>query len=150
MITSIIFCVISITLALANNDAPVVPVKPFTPEPIHITLNDLPPPYNTSSAAKPAIVVPVPPNATFMVPDTNFRVTICLDNLISPPQMIYTLTGEILITEMCGNRISVFADTSKTMAFIFRVGFKFLMQVHFVHIHIILEIKNYKVLVKYF
>ncbi len=111
--------VVLISLALAQ-DPPIVPVKPFTPTPILITLNDLPPPFNTSSAGKPAIVVPIPADATLLVPDTNFRITVYRDGLSAPRQMIYTPTGEILVTQSSGNLISIlsgndiatFADAS--------------------------------------
>ncbi|CAF1678194.1 unnamed protein product, partial [Adineta ricciae] len=93
----------------------VVPVKPFTPVPIRITVNDLPPPYNTSSASKPAIVVPVPSDATLFVPGGNYRVSVYLDGLQSPRQMIYTPTGEILVTESSGNRISILTGNTKTV-----------------------------------
>lgn len=119
-----------IARALAQ-DAPVVPTKPFTPTPIHITLNDLPPPYNTTSAAKPAIVVAIPSNATLLVPDTNFRVTIFHDNLRSPRQLAYTPNGEILVTESSSNRITmlngstqgVFADQSNGLGQPFGMAF---------------------------
>jgi glucose/arabinose dehydrogenase len=97
-----------ISLALAQ--APVVPVKPFTPTPIRITLADLPKPFATPSAGKPAIVVPIPADATLLVPDTNFRITVYRDGLRSPRQMIYTPTGEILVTQSSGNIISILTD----------------------------------------
>ena len=96
------------TLSLAlTKDAPIVPVEPFQPKPIHYTIDDLPPPYNTSSASKPAIVVPVPKNATLFVPNTKFRVTIYRDGLQAPRHMIYTPTGEILVTEARGSQITI-------------------------------------------
>jgi hypothetical protein len=117
-------------LALAK-DAPVVPVEPFTPEPIRITLDDLPPPFETTSASKPAIVVGIPTNATLFVPDTKFRVTIYRDSMNRPRQMIYTPTGDILVTEAGGSRISilsgddtsVFADASNGLAQAFGMAF---------------------------
>lgn len=117
-------------LALAK-DAPVIPTIPFKPEPIHITLDDLPPPYKTSSAVKPAIVVKIPSNATLFVPDANFRVTIYRDNLQAPRQMIYTPTGDILVTENQGARISIltgddtsiFADASNGISEAFGMAF---------------------------
>lgn len=122
--------VLLISSALAQ-DPPVVPTKPFTPTPIHITINDLPPPYNTTSASKPAIVVPVPSNATLLVPDINFRVTIYRDGLQSPRQLAYTPTGELLVTESSGNIISilsgndrsVFADKSNGISQAFGMAF---------------------------
>ena len=91
-------------------EAPIIPVQPFTPTPIRITLDDLPPPYKTTSATKPAIVVAIPSNATLLVPDTKFRVTIYRDGLQQPRNMIYTPTGDILVTEMHGNQISILVD----------------------------------------
>ncbi|CAF1169394.1 unnamed protein product [Rotaria sordida] len=113
MLIYFILFITATQLALAR-DAPIVPIQPFTPEPIHITLDDLPPPYKTSSAEKPAIVVGVPSNATLLVPDVNFRVTIYRDGMQAPRKMIYTPTGDILVTEMHGNRISILTgdDTS--------------------------------------
>ena len=106
---------VALLASVFANDAPIVPVQPFTPTPIRITIDDLPPPYNTSSAAKPAIVVPVPANATLLVPDTRFRVTIYRDGLDGPRHMIYTPTGEILVTESRGNRISILSGNDKAV-----------------------------------
>ncbi len=118
-----------ISLALAQ--APVVPVKPFTPTPIHITLDDLPAPFATPSASKPAVVVPIPADATLLVPDTNFQITVYRDRLSSPRQMIYTPTGEILLTQSSGNLISIlsgndiatFADASNGISRAFGMAF---------------------------
>ena len=43
----------------------------------------------------------------YLVPDTNFRVTVYRTGLNSPRQLIYTPTGEILVTESSGNVISI-------------------------------------------
>ncbi|UJR11795.1 hypothetical protein I4U23_015975 [Adineta vaga] len=93
----------------------IIPVKPFIPKPIRITVDDLPPPFNTSSASKPAIVVPVPSDATLFVPDGNYRVSVYLDGLQAPRQMIYTPTGDILVTESSGNRISILTGNIKAV-----------------------------------
>lgn len=114
MLTNFILFLTTLSFALTK-ETPIVPIQPFTPEPIRITVNDLPPPYNTSSAAKPAIVVPVPKNATLLVPSTNFRVTIYRDDMSAPRQMIYTPTGEILVTESHGNTISILSGDDKTV-----------------------------------
>jgi len=178
MLAYFILFITALSLALTQN-APVVPVQTFTPEPIQITVNDLPPPYNTSSAGKGAIVVPIPSDATLLVPDANFRVTIYRSGLSSPRQMIYTPTGDILVTGAGGNRISIlsgddtaiFADASNgiSQAFgiafvqvsfisfinffskmsLFRVIFILIMQVIFVDILIKVVIKDYEVLDKF-
>jgi hypothetical protein len=130
MLTYFILFVTTISLAFAQ-DPPEVPVETFTPEPIRITLDDLPPPFSTSSASKPAIVVGIPSNATLFVPDPKFRVTIYRDRMSSPRQMIYTPSGEILVTGNGGNRISilsgddtaVFADSSNGISQAFGIAF---------------------------
>ena len=108
-----------------------VPVQVFTPKPIHITVSDLPPPYQTISARKPSSVAPVPGNATLFVPDRNFRVTVYRQAMNSPRQMIYTPTDDILVTESRGNQISIlsgddtslFADASNGIARAFGMAF---------------------------
>ena len=112
-------------------DLNVLPVKLFVPKSIRLTLDDLPPPYHTTSAQKAPIIVSPPSNATLLVPDLNFRVSIYRQNLQSPRQMIYTPTGEILVTEMQGQRISIlsgdrtsiFADQSNGISNAFGMAF---------------------------
>ncbi len=103
----------------------------YSGEIVCITLNDLPPPYHTTSAQKPPMIVPIPANATLLVPDLNFRVSIYRENMKSPRQMIYTPTGDILVTEMRRNRISIlsgddtriFADQSNGISKAFGIAF---------------------------
>ncbi|CAF1221708.1 unnamed protein product [Adineta steineri] len=117
--------------SLLTIDAQVVPILPFTPESISIKPDDLPPPFSTGSASKPAIVVGVPSNATLYVPDVRFRVTIYRSGMNAPRHMVYTPTGDILVTEMSGNRISIlsgtttaiFADTSNGISRAFGIAF---------------------------
>ncbi|CAF1169831.1 unnamed protein product [Adineta ricciae] len=100
----------------------VFPTKLFIPKPIRIFVADLPAPYHTDSIQKPPIVVSIPENATFYLPDSKFRVSVYCDHMESPRKMIYTPKGDILVTEMRGNQIlilthngtrkSVFADQS--------------------------------------
>lgn len=119
------------TCVISTKDVLIVPVKLFVPKPIHITLNDLPPPYHTTSAQKPSLIVAPPDNATLLVPDLNFRVTIYRENMKLPRQMIYTPTDDILVTEMHGNRISIlsgddtsiFADKSNGISKAFGMAF---------------------------
>lgn len=130
MLVYAIFFAVLVSDSFAN-DAPIMPVLPFTPEPIRITLADLPAPYSTSSASKPAVVVPIPSNATLFVSDLKFRVSIYRDAMQQPRKMIYTPTGDILVTEMHGNRISiligdqtvVFADQSNGISEAFGMAF---------------------------
>lgn len=99
-----------------TNDETLVPVKLFIPKSIHLTVDDLLPAYHTISAQKPSISVPIPANATLLVPDLNFRVSVYRDRLKAPRQMIYTPLGDILVTEMQGNRISILSG-DKTSVF---------------------------------
>ncbi|CAF3330005.1 unnamed protein product [Rotaria socialis] len=124
-------CCLLFVAATFAQSAPVVPTQPFTPTPIRLTLDDLPAPYATSSATKPAIVVDVPSNATLLVADVNFRVTIYRSGLRTPRQMIYTPTDDILVTEnrggsisiLTGDTTSVFADASNGISQAFGMAF---------------------------
>ncbi|CAM4838384.1 unnamed protein product [Rotaria magnacalcarata] len=111
------YCLIFVASAFATfaQSPPVVPTQPFTPTPIRLTLDDLPEPYATSSASKPAIVVAVPSNATLLVPDVNFRVTIYRSGLRTPRQMIYTPSDDILVVENSGGLISILTDTTTSV-----------------------------------
>ena len=83
----------------------------FVPEPIYITLADLPAPYNTSSAAKFAHVIPVPDNPQLYVPE-GFVVKLFTDELRSPRWPIYTPSGDIIVSESRINRISCLIDNN--------------------------------------
>ncbi len=126
-----LFVLTFLTCSSSDKNPTIVPVKLFVPQPIRVTLDDLPPPYHTTSAQKPSIVVPIPSNATLLVPDLNFRVSIYREEMNSPRNMIYTPTGDILVTEMRGDRISIlsgdntaiFADSSNRISRAFGMAF---------------------------
>lgn len=132
MLFSIVLLVSSFyACSSAGDGSTTVAVQVFTPEPIHITVNDLPAPFQTSSARKPSSIAPVPANATLLVPDPNFRVTVYREAMKSPRQMIYTPTGDILVTELRGSQISIlsandtsiFADVSNGISRAFGMAF---------------------------
>ncbi|CAF4029174.1 unnamed protein product, partial [Rotaria magnacalcarata] len=81
----------------------------FIPEPIHITLADLPEPYATASAAKDANIISVPANPTLYVPD-GFTVKLYMSGLKMPRYLTYTPSGDILVSEPGMNRISCLID----------------------------------------
>ena len=83
----------------------------FVPQPIRIAVSDLPAPYNTTSASKPPIVIPVPENPSLYVPE-GFTVKLCMSGLSTPRYMIYTPDGDILVSESAANRISCLIDTN--------------------------------------
>lgn len=83
----------------------------FVPQSIRITVGDLPAPFNTTSATKRAIVQPVPENPSLYVPE-GFTVKLYISDLSSPRYLIYTPTGDILVSESASNRISCLIDTN--------------------------------------
>ncbi|CAF3405982.1 unnamed protein product [Rotaria socialis] len=81
----------------------------FIPEPIHITLADLPEPYATPSNAKDANITSVPEDPTLYVPD-GFTVKLYMSGLNMPRYLTYTPSGDILVSEPRMNRISCLID----------------------------------------
>ena len=126
-----ILSILSLNFSPGETLSPTVPVQIFTPSPIRITIDDLPPPFHTDSIGKPSIIVPIPTNGSLSVPDRNFRVTIFREGLKSPRQMIYTPTEDILVTDARGSQIlilwnnetQIFADQSNGIAQAFGMAF---------------------------
>ncbi|CAF3130470.1 unnamed protein product [Rotaria sp. Silwood2] len=83
----------------------------FVPEHIHITVADLPEPYATPSSSKDANVIPVPDNPMLYVPD-GFTVKLYMSGLTMPRYLIYTPTGDILVSEPRLHRISCLIDNN--------------------------------------
>jgi glucose/arabinose dehydrogenase len=81
----------------------------FIPEPIHITVVDLPKPYATLSYNKNPNVIPVPEDPALYVPD-GFTVKLYMSDLRMPRYLIYTPTGDILVSEPNANRVSCLID----------------------------------------
>jgi len=81
----------------------------LTPEPIRITLEDLPEPFHTDSASRPPQVVPIPDNPTLNVPE-GFTVNVFADNLDRPRWLALTPDGDVLVTETRQNRIRLLQD----------------------------------------
>ncbi|MBE9125914.1 MULTISPECIES: PQQ-dependent sugar dehydrogenase [unclassified Coleofasciculus] len=88
-----------------------VTTKTLTPQPIKITLADLPPPFATNSASKSPNVVAIPKNPTLNVPE-GFQVNVYADGLDSPRWLALTPTGDVLVTETRQNRIRLLRDTN--------------------------------------
>ncbi|MGB5960899.1 MAG: sorbosone dehydrogenase family protein [Coleofasciculaceae cyanobacterium] len=93
----------------ASTTKNLIPTQPLTPQPIRITLKDLPKPFATDSASKSPNVVPIPQNPTLKVP-TGFQVNVYADNLDSPRWLRLTPNGEVLVTETKANRIRLLQD----------------------------------------
>ena len=81
----------------------------FVPEPIHITVDSLPAPYSTPSYDKDRILRPVPDDPELFVPE-GFTVKLFMDGLTMPRYLLYTPTGDLLVSEPSLNRISCLVD----------------------------------------
>ena len=81
----------------------------FVPKPIHITAANLPRPFATPSAEKDANIIAVPSNPYISVP-SGFTVKTFMTDLIMPRFLLYTPTGDILVSEPRANRISRLID----------------------------------------
>ena len=89
----------------------VVRTQPLTPQPIRITLNNLPKPYATDSASNSPNVVSVPQNPTLRVPQ-GFVVNVFAEGLDAPRWLTLTPNGDVLVTETRQNRIRLLRDTN--------------------------------------
>ncbi|MFZ4443267.1 MAG: PQQ-dependent sugar dehydrogenase [Planktothrix agardhii] len=99
---------ISVATATQNN----IIIKPLSPQPIRINLEDLPPPFHSESASKPPQVIPIPNNPVLNVPP-GFKVNIFAENLDNPRWLALTPDGDVLVTETKQNRIRLLKDTNK-------------------------------------
>ena len=82
----------------------------FVPQPIRITVTNLPAPNANESIRKPANVTSIPSNPRLFVPD-GFSVKLYMADLMSPRYLIYTPSGDILVSESRANRISCLVDS---------------------------------------
>jgi glucose/arabinose dehydrogenase len=106
--------------ALTKN---VLRTQTLTPQPIKISLGNLPQPFATNSASNSPNVVAVPENPTLNVP-AGFQVNVYADGLDAPRWLALTPSGDVLVTETRENRIRLLrdsngdgvADVSKTFA----------------------------------
>ncbi|CAF1195181.1 unnamed protein product [Didymodactylos carnosus] len=90
----------------------------FTPSIINITVGTLPAPYASQSATKFPNIVPIPSNPLLYVPQ-NFTVKLYKDGLSNPRAMIYTPTGDILVSEPAANKITIMIDGDPTQTHTF-------------------------------
>lgn len=98
---------------IANSEEPQPPnpirTETFSPEPIQITVADLPQPFASDSASKPPQVVPIPSDPVLSVPE-GFVVNVFADGLDNPRWLALTPTGDVLVTETRQNRIRLLGD----------------------------------------
>ena len=88
-----------------------IATQPLSPQPIRISVTNLPQPFHTQSASKSPNVVPIPQNPTLRVPP-GFVVNVFADNLDAPRWLALTPTGDVLVTETRQNRIRLLKDTN--------------------------------------
>ncbi|MDF0552882.1 sorbosone dehydrogenase family protein [Kamptonema sp. UHCC 0994] len=100
-------------VAQTNVTAPsqILRTETFSPQPIRITVANLPQPYATQSASKSPQVVPPSQGGALRVPP-GFTVNIFADNLDAPRWLALTPTGDVLVTETRQNRIRLLRDTN--------------------------------------
>ncbi len=84
----------------------------FSPQPIQISLDQLPKPYTSTSAAKPPKVIPIPANPVLKVP-VGFQVNVFAEGLDRPRWLALTPTGDVLVTETRQNRIRLLQDADR-------------------------------------
>ena len=82
----------------------------FTPQPIRISISDLPQPFTTESASKPPQVIPIPTNPVLRLPN-GFKVNVFAEGLDAPRWLALTPSGDVLVTETKKNRIRLLRDT---------------------------------------
>ena len=82
----------------------------FVPQSIKITIADLPAPNANQSVSKYPNVTSVPSNPQLYVPN-GFSVKLYMTGLTSPRYLIYTPSGDILVSEPDANRISCLVDS---------------------------------------
>lgn len=90
--------------------ATAIATRRLQPEPIRISIADLPAPYASESASKSPNVVPVPDNPELAVPP-GFTVNVFAEGLDRPRWLALTPEGDVLVTETRQNRIRRLRDT---------------------------------------
>ena len=77
---------------------------------IEVRIEDLPQPFETSSAINPPIVIERPPLAILRVP-VGFKVNAFAEGLIQPRWMAIAANGDVFLTEKKSDRIIVLRDS---------------------------------------
>ena len=86
-----------------------IPTQPLTPEPIMVTVKELPEPYATKSAGQNPKVVPVPETPSLNVP-AGFQVNVYADHVKSARWLALTPEGDVLCSCARTNIIHLFQD----------------------------------------
>ncbi|WP_121971544.1 sorbosone dehydrogenase family protein [Leptolyngbya sp. BC1307] len=99
----------SSTEATAPPERAQISTQPLNPEPINISVDELPAPYASDSANQPPNVIAPPANASLNVPD-GFTVNLFAEGLDNPRWLALTPDGDVLVTETRQNRIQRLVD----------------------------------------
>ena len=102
---------VALTLMLVQSAEPksTIPTQPLKPEPIQISVGELPKPYATESVKQNPKVVPIPDSPMLNVPE-GFVVNVFADNVISARWLAQTPEGDILCSCARTNIIYLFKD----------------------------------------
>ncbi|KAM3098317.1 PQQ-dependent sugar dehydrogenase [Phormidesmis sp. 146-35] len=95
----------------ASRPANAIRTEPLSPQPIRITIDQLPQPYASESASKSPRVVPVPNNPILSVPP-GFVVNVFAEGLNRPRWLALTPSGDVLVTETPDNQIRLLRDAN--------------------------------------
>jgi len=90
----------------------IIRTEPLSPQPIRISLQNLPAPFATKSASKRPEVLAIPQNPVLRVPP-GFKVNIFAEGLEAPRWLALTPSGDVLVTETRKNRIRLLRDSNK-------------------------------------
>ena len=82
------------------------------PQPIRISIEQLPKPYATNSASQSPQVIPIPEQPKLKVP-AGFQVNVFAANLDRPRWLALTPDGDILVAQSRNDRILLLQDTNK-------------------------------------
>ncbi|MGV2828337.1 hypothetical protein [Myxosarcina sp. GI1(2024)] len=96
----------------SNNRKKTIITKPLQPEPIRITIDELPKPYATKSASASPKVIPIPVNPILNVP-TGFKVNVFAENLDRPRWLSLTPNGDVLVAQSKANKITILQDGNR-------------------------------------
>lgn len=94
-----------------QNPANSIQTETLSPQPIRITVDQLPQPYASESASKSPDVVPIPANPVLRVPP-GFVVNVYAEGLNRPRWLALTPSGDVLVTETPENRIRLLRDAN--------------------------------------
>lgn len=89
-----------------------VTVKSAAPKQYRVSVDNLPPPYATSSAQKPPTMIPRPANATLYAP-AGFSVNVFSFDVARPRWITLAPNGDVILVESNKNRVKILRDADR-------------------------------------